>query len=97
MLKVIRGGLSPFITLASIRRRRIFNEQQMRLLAGLFESGRVDIVFGGHVHNYQRSFPLRFVANKGKDDKLFATRTKFRAAGRSTRFSTVRPIRGLTG
>jgi len=32
----------------------------MRLLAPLFESCGVDIVFAGHVHNYQRSVPLRF-------------------------------------
>jgi predicted phosphodiesterase len=37
-----------------------FEQQHMRLLAPLFEAGKVDIVFNGHVHNYQRSFPLRF-------------------------------------
>ena len=42
-------------------------EQQcvlLRLLAPIFEAGKVDIVFNGHVHNYQRSFPLRFVPDK---------------------------------
>lgn len=38
-----------------------FSEQQMRPLAPIFEAGRVDVVFTGHVHNYQRSFPLTFV------------------------------------
>ena len=38
-----------------------FTEQQMRPLAPIFEAGHVDIVFSGHVHNYQRSFPLTFV------------------------------------
>jgi acid phosphatase type 7 len=38
-----------------------FNEQYMRILAPVFEAGRVDLVFNGHVHNYQRSYPLRFV------------------------------------
>jgi hypothetical protein len=38
-----------------------FDEQYMRILAPVFEAGRVDLVFNGHVHNYQRSFPLRFV------------------------------------
>lgn len=43
-----------------------FEQQQMRLLAPLFEKGKVDIVFNGHVHNYQRSFPMQFKAdNKG--------------------------------
>jgi hypothetical protein len=38
-----------------------FSEQQMRPLSPIFEAGNVDIVFAGHVHNYQRSFPLTFV------------------------------------
>jgi hypothetical protein len=37
-----------------------FLEQQMRPLSPIFEEGHVDIVFSGHVHNYQRSFPLTF-------------------------------------
>ena len=46
-----------------------FSEQQMRLVAGLFEAGKVDLVLNGHVHNYQRSFPLRFtVAPEQKSD-----------------------------
>ena len=46
-----------------------FDDQQMRVLAEVFEAGRVDVVFSGHVHNYQRSFPLRFTPEKGKDGK----------------------------
>ena len=38
-----------------------FDQQYMRLLAPVFEAGKVDLVFNGHVHNYQRTFPLRFV------------------------------------
>jgi hypothetical protein len=41
--------------------REHFTEQQMRPLSPIFEAGHVDIVFAGHVHNYQRSFPLTFV------------------------------------
>ena len=37
-----------------------FTEQQMRPLSPIFEAGHVDIVFSGHVHNYQRSFPMAF-------------------------------------
>jgi hypothetical protein len=44
--------------------REHFEQQQMRLLAPVFEAGQVDVVFNGHVHNYQRSFPLRFVPDK---------------------------------
>jgi acid phosphatase type 7 len=38
-----------------------FDEQYMRILSPIFEAGKVDVVFNGHVHNYQRSYPLRFV------------------------------------
>jgi hypothetical protein len=38
------------------------DDQRSRRLAELFEKGRVDIVFSGHVHNYQRSYPLKFNA-----------------------------------
>jgi len=41
--------------------REHFEEQQMRPLSPIFESGNVDVVINGHVHNYQRSFPLTFV------------------------------------
>ena len=40
--------------------RTHFEQQHMRLLSPLFEAGKVDVVFNGHVHNYQRTFPLRF-------------------------------------
>ena len=39
-----------------------FGDQWMRRLSDVFEAGGVDIVFAGHVHNYQRSYPLRFKA-----------------------------------
>lgn len=35
-------------------------EQRMRLLANIFQDNGVDVVFAGHAHNYQRTFPLRF-------------------------------------
>jgi acid phosphatase type 7 len=37
-----------------------YEQQHSRLLSPIFESGKVDVVFNGHVHNYQRSFPLTF-------------------------------------
>ncbi len=40
-----------------------FTEQKMRLLEPIFEANGVDVVFAGHVHNYQRSKPLRFTPN----------------------------------
>ncbi len=58
-----------------------FEQQQMRLLAPVFEAGKVDIVFNGHVHNYQRSYPMYFTPDKkgillvgGKDNKTIRGR-----------------------
>jgi predicted phosphodiesterase len=36
------------------------SDQWMRQLAPVFEAGAVDVVFSGHVHNYQRTRPLKF-------------------------------------
>lgn len=41
-------------------------EQRMRLIVDELEKGGVDIVFAGHAHNYQRSFPLHFKPSTGK-------------------------------
>lgn len=56
--------------------REHYEQQQMRLLTPIFENGKVDVVFNGHVHNYQRTFPLSFTPDKkgtllvgGKDNK----------------------------
>jgi predicted phosphodiesterase len=56
--------------------REHYEQQQMRLVAPLLETGKVDVVFSGHVHNYQRSYPLRFAPDKqgtllvgGRDNK----------------------------
>ncbi|HET6722114.1 MAG TPA: metallophosphoesterase [Chitinophagaceae bacterium] len=40
--------------------RAHYEQQQMRLIAPILEKGKVDIVFAGHVHNYQRTYPLTF-------------------------------------
>ncbi len=40
--------------------REHYEQQHTRLMAPVFEAGKVDVVFNGHVHNYQRSFPLTF-------------------------------------
>lgn len=44
------------------------DEQRTRVLADLFEKHHVNIVFSGHIHNYQRSYPLRFVAGRPTAD-----------------------------
>ena len=46
-------------------------EQQMRNIAPLMEKYKVDVVFSGHVHNYQRSYPLTFKAFPIQGLKLF--------------------------
>ena len=43
-----------------------YTEQKTRFLAPLLESCGVDLVFSGHIHNYQRSVPLRFTPNPPK-------------------------------
>lgn len=40
--------------------RAHFEQQQMRLISPILEQGKVDIVFAGHVHNYQRTYPMTF-------------------------------------
>jgi 3',5'-cyclic AMP phosphodiesterase CpdA len=45
------------------------DDQWMRVLCPLFEKYKVDVVWSGHVHNYQRSYPLTFVPEGGPDEK----------------------------
>jgi predicted phosphodiesterase len=61
--------------------REHYEQQHMRLLSPIFEAGNVDVVFNGHLHNYQRSFPLTFTPDKkgtlligGKDGKTIRGR-----------------------
>jgi hypothetical protein len=58
-----------------------FNEQYMRVLAPIFEAGKVDIVWNGHVHNYQRSYPLRFVP--ARENGAAPVRTKDRTVSKA--------------
>ena len=51
-----------------------FEQQEMRLMADVFEAGKVDLVFNGHVHNYQRSFPLKFAAERDSEGKMVRTK-----------------------
>ena len=55
-----------------------FADQLTRVLAAVFEAGKVDVVFSGHVHNYQRTYPLRF----NLADEPDATDQAGRAGGR---------------
>ena len=56
--------------------REHYEQQHMRLLSPIFDANKVDVVFNGHVHNYQRSYPMRFIPDKngtllvgGKENK----------------------------
>ncbi len=44
--------------------RSHFEDQWMRPLSPILEQYGVDLVFAGHVHNYQRTAPLRFAPTK---------------------------------
>ncbi|WP_020604875.1 metallophosphoesterase [Spirosoma spitsbergense] len=61
--------------------REHFEQQHMRLLSPVFEQGKVDVVFNGHVHNYQRSYPMTFVPDK-KGVLLVASMGSTKARGR---------------
>ncbi len=72
--------------------KKHFSEQQMRVIAPLLEAGKTDVVFCGHVHNYQRSFPMRFqpaagvkakgeVAGNWTLDKAYDGKTRTRPSG----------------
>ena len=45
------------------------DDQRMRVIAPILERGKVDVVFAGHVHNYQRTRPLRFAPTPGLGDE----------------------------
>jgi len=42
-----------------------YSAQRQRKFAPIFEANGVDVVFAGHVHNFQRSKPLRFLPATG--------------------------------
>lgn len=43
---------------------------RMRLVADIFQKQGVDIVFTGHVHTYERTFPLKFNIKRNSDNLL---------------------------
>lgn len=48
------------------------DEQRMRILSPIFERHGVKVVFSGHNHTYERSFPLRFEPVPQSNGKLIA-------------------------
>lgn len=51
-----------------------FEDAWMRLLSPIFEKHRVQMVFSGHVHSYQRSLPLSFKPEAGAAAKIAVSR-----------------------
>jgi 3',5'-cyclic AMP phosphodiesterase CpdA len=47
-------------------------EKQIRAIADIFEEGKVDVVFCGHVHNYQRTYPIQVGPKKGATKDVLA-------------------------
>jgi acid phosphatase type 7 len=41
------------------------SDQRQRVINDLLEEGGVSVVFAGHVHNYQRTYPLKFAVEPG--------------------------------
>ena len=54
------GGLYCIIIPDLILQEHITSSNRCGLIAPILETGKVDIVFAGHVHNYQRTYPLTF-------------------------------------
>ncbi len=76
------------------------DEQWVRSLAPLFEAGGVDLVLSGHVHNYQRSRPLRFKPGKARGtivDGSFTLDTAFDGKNRTRPSGIVYIVNGGGG
>ena len=77
-----------------------YPEQQTRLLQPIFEEGGVDLTFGGHVHNYQRSVPLTFVPmrkKKARVDGQFTLDTAFDGVKNTTPKGIIHIVSGGGG
>ncbi len=61
-----------------------YDDQQMRLLAPVLENLKVDLVLAGHVHNYQRSFPLKFKLTLDPTGKRYVVSPEGRVDGTFT-------------
>lgn len=61
-----------------------YDFQLMRLLAPVFEKLQVNLVLTGHVHNYQRSAPLKFDPEKNKTGDQYVVSPEGRVNGTFT-------------
>jgi acid phosphatase type 7 len=61
-----------------------YDYQQMRLLAPVLEQLGVDMVLTGHVHNYQRTMPLKFDPKKDSTGTRYVVSEQGRVDGKFT-------------
>jgi 3',5'-cyclic AMP phosphodiesterase CpdA len=77
------------------------SDQWMRQLSPVFEAGAVDVVFSGHVHNYQRTRPLKFKPSlEGRVKKIsgeFAIDKEFDGASKTKPNGVVYVLTGAGG
>jgi len=85
-----------------------YGQQWMRAISPLFERSGVDLVLNGHVHNYQRSHPLKFAPNLtpagrpvidsiGKVDGTFSLDTTFDGRKNTTPNGILYIVTGAAG
>jgi hypothetical protein len=79
-----------------------YPEQQIRPLQPLFEACGVDLTFAGHVHNYQRSVPLKFAPEgkadaKGRVSGVFTLDTTFDGVKHTTPAGVIHVVAGGGG
>ena len=65
-----------------------YDDQLMRLLSPVLEELKVDLVLTGHVHNYQRSVPLKFDPKKNEDGTMYVISKEGQVDGKFTLDST---------
>ena len=58
-----------------------YDYQQMRLLSPVLEQLGVDMVLNGHVHNYQRTLPLKFAPKKNETGDRYVLTPQGRVDG----------------
>lgn len=58
-----------------------YDYQIMRLLSPVLEGLKVDLVFNGHVHNYQRSLPLKFRPKENEEGTQYIVSPEGRVDG----------------
>lgn len=56
-------------------------EQRMRIIADILEAGKVDLVFCGHCHYYERSKPIKFVGNDRDENGVMVVDAKYHVEG----------------